>query len=1016
MLTATQSGIRNKISHLVSVEIKHFYQATALLTCLIIAGCGGGGSNDTGGTNTNTLETVTLKGSVGDGPVVGATVTVKDANGALVTTTTSNNAAAYEIDVPGKTLFPVTITASGGTDIVSGTAPDFSMVTVALKKADLNSKKRTVNINPFSTFIVYMAQSMNGGLNEQNISSARQTLFDTFSFGLDPASIADPISTDIDDTNIAGVVKASESMGEMIRRTRDAMISSGSNVDGDYILNKLANDLADGKLDASGSNVVSAVSATAKVVSAQVLIETLRNQLKVNGTLATSLLDSAILTSRSTATMTTSDVTLTEKIISQTKTALEAVERFAPSTDISTLSTLVSGLSNTVTVSEVNSTLASDAESIITTAINLAPLATEEELTSINDDTNSTTPINDPVAPVINSSPVLMATEGEVYSYDVNASDANSGDTLNYSLSNAPAGMSINASTGSISWTPGNSQAGSQNVTVTVTDDSSSALSANQGFSIAVTAINIIPDNTAPVISSSAVLTAIEGLAYSYDVNASDADSGDTLSYTLLTAPSGMMINTSTGLISWMPSSSHVGTQDVSVSVSDNGSPAFTANQAFSIAVTAANVAPVITSNATLSAKQGEVYSYNVNATDENTGDIITYSLSSAPTGMSINASNGVINWTPSSSHVGTQDVSVLVSDNGTPSLSKAHNFTITVAANNGVVIRVNAGGGNYTDSKGQSWVADYGYNIQGQSSRTDLISGTTDDALYQSEHWHSNWEDVNAAELEYNFSVPNGNYVVILHFAEITKYVNRTFDVEIEGSLKINNFDITQEVGRYTAVNKNFTTQVQDSILNIRFPRNTQSPKVSAIEILEINNKTSEAANDSTSISIQIPESNLSTNSSNTNLSIIGHPANGSVSMTGNSSISYTANAGFSGQETIYYQYIDSNGTVYISTITIDVTCNTCLKESVIKLGWNPNPESISGYRVFYGPDANTATELAADIPLISGLIDPSSPFIYLNATQELNLYPGEQVCFKIQSYDESQSSDLSQAVCGII
>ncbi len=46
-------------------------------------------------------------------------------------------------------------------------------------------------------------------------------------------------------------------------------------------------------------------------------------------------------------------------------------------------------------------------------------------------------------APVISSTPILAATVGAVYSYDVNATDAN-GDTLTYSLDNAPVGMGIN--------------------------------------------------------------------------------------------------------------------------------------------------------------------------------------------------------------------------------------------------------------------------------------------------------------------------------------------------------------------------------------------------------------------------------------------------------------------------------------------------------------------------------------------------------------------------------------------
>jgi len=69
--------------------------------------------------------------------------------------------------------------------------------------------------------------------------------------------------------------------------------------------------------------------------------------------------------------------------------------------------------------------------------------------------------------PVITSTPVTSATKDELYSYDVNATDSD-GDTLTYSLTTKPSGMSINSSTGLIAWTPTTS--GDYNVTVKASD------------------------------------------------------------------------------------------------------------------------------------------------------------------------------------------------------------------------------------------------------------------------------------------------------------------------------------------------------------------------------------------------------------------------------------------------------------------------------------------------------------------------------------------------------------------
>ncbi len=89
-----------------------------------------------------------------------------------------------------------------------------------------------------------------------------------------------------------------------------------------------------------------------------------------------------------------------------------------------------------------------------------------------------------PAAPVITSTAVTSATTGLPYSYDVNATDANNGDTLTYGLAVSPAGMTINAATGLIAWTPSSAQLGPNNVSVRVTD--TGGLFASQTFTITV--------------------------------------------------------------------------------------------------------------------------------------------------------------------------------------------------------------------------------------------------------------------------------------------------------------------------------------------------------------------------------------------------------------------------------------------------------------------------------------------------------------------------------------------------
>ena len=74
--------------------------------------------------------------------------------------------------------------------------------------------------------------------------------------------------------------------------------------------------------------------------------------------------------------------------------------------------------------------------------------------------------------------------------------------------------------------------------------------------------------NAPPVISPSQDTFRFDGNLYSYQIKASDADK-DTLTYSLKSAPSGMKINPSTGLINWNVPPEFQGRASVTVSVTD---------------------------------------------------------------------------------------------------------------------------------------------------------------------------------------------------------------------------------------------------------------------------------------------------------------------------------------------------------------------------------------------------------------------------------------------------------------
>jgi hypothetical protein len=170
--------------------------------------------------------------------------------------------------------------------------------------------------------------------------------------------------------------------------------------------------------------------------------------------------------------------------------------------------------------------------------------------------------------------------------------------------------------------------------------------------------------NTAPQITSVPPTSATEGVAYAYDVNATDAE-GDVLSYALTQAPAGMTIDAASGLISWVPSFGQAGTQPVTVRVTD--APGLSTSQSFAIAVAAANAAPVAVGDGYQMVQGGKltVAAPGVLANDSDAnGDALTAELAAAPASgtLTLNA-NGGFTYAPATSFTGTATFSYRARD-----------------------------------------------------------------------------------------------------------------------------------------------------------------------------------------------------------------------------------------------------------------------------------------------------------------------------------------------------------------
>ncbi|TWU04986.1 FG-GAP-like repeat-containing protein [Stieleria varia] len=175
--------------------------------------------------------------------------------------------------------------------------------------------------------------------------------------------------------------------------------------------------------------------------------------------------------------------------------------------------------------------------------------------------------------PTIDNVSPRFAAVSDVYSHVVSAADPE-GTTLTYSLSESPTGMTISPTSGQINWTPVAGQDGKHVVTIRVTDVGGAA--AIESFEL-----DVLAQNTEPVINGIAPVDVAAGAEFRYDVLASDADL-DRLTFDLLTSPAGATIDTF-GRIRWQTSVAQIGDHDFEVRVNDPRGGEVT--QSFTLAV-----------------------------------------------------------------------------------------------------------------------------------------------------------------------------------------------------------------------------------------------------------------------------------------------------------------------------------------------------------------------------------------------------------------------------------------------
>jgi hypothetical protein len=251
-------------------------------------------------------------------------------------------------------------------------------------------------------------------------------------------------------------------------------------------------------------------------------------------------------------------------------------------------------------------------------------------------------------------------TVGTAYSQTLTASGGTAPYTWSTTAGTLPAGLTLNAATGTISGTP---------TTVATSSFTIQATDANQSTGQA--ALSIAITSSSPLtITTASLPNGTVGTAYTGAL----AATGGVAPYTWSIAsglPAGLTLNASTGAITGTPTAA--ATSNFTVKVTDSANT--TATKALGIVI-AATASPLSITTASLpNGTIGTAYSQTLAAT----GGVAPYTWSIAsglPAGLTLNASTGAITGTPTAA--ATSNFTVQVTDSANTTATKALGIVVT--------------------------------------------------------------------------------------------------------------------------------------------------------------------------------------------------------------------------------------------------------------------------------------------------------------------------------------------------
>ena len=150
-------------------------------------------------------------------------------------------------------------------------------------------------------------------------------------------------------------------------------------------------------------------------------------------------------------------------------------------------------------------------------------------------------------------------------------------------------------------------------------------------------------------------------------------------------APTNASISAVGGDFEWTVSAADAGAHVVTVTGTDDGTPALSGSANITINVVAINTQPKLEKIADqiIEVGSGQSFTFDAVAVDEDLpAQTVTYSIVSGPAGATINSSTGTFTWTPPAG-TSTNFVTIRATDNGSPALFSDQTVALMVVAAN---------------------------------------------------------------------------------------------------------------------------------------------------------------------------------------------------------------------------------------------------------------------------------------------------------------------------------------------